>query len=244
MRFDLLVRWVVLGGFIGLAALGCRHADTPEPVAVTCEDTRADPATSRIRGKPLSGDVDGDGTRDRVTLRVDRTRPARCRHLLVVEIAGGTTAVATVPPLAWPGTDPSLLLLVEIDGRPGLEPVIEMTSEAAVHRPGAVFTLNQGQLLRMRLERVPVPVLFPFYDEFPAGVDCAGQPGTIVVTRSRIADGGDRFWDVTRSSYRAAGARFAVVRVERFRVEVGPEAPRRWPEVRGDPFLRCPDRVG
>jgi len=76
-----------------------------------------------------------------------------------------------------------------------------------------------------------------------AGTDCAGRPGTIVVTHSRIADGGDRFFEVTRSFYRAAGTRFAFVRAERFLVDVGSEAGRRWPEVRGDPFLRCPDRV-
>lgn len=29
----------------------------------------------------------------------------------------------------------------------------------------------------------------------------------------------------------------------RFRVEVGPEAKRRWRELRGDPFVSCPRRV-
>lgn len=236
----MLVKWVILGGFVAIAVLGCRHADTREPEAVTCKGA---PATYRIKGKALVGDVDADGTRDRVTLRVDGTRPARCRHVLVLQIAGGRTVVATVPPLPWPGTDPQLLLLVEIDGRPGLEPMITL-SPAAVYRPGAVFTLSQGKLLRMRLERAPVPELFPFYDEFPAGVDCAGQPGTIVVTQSRIADEDDGRWDVTRSFYRVAGARFGLVRDEQFQVEVGPEAGQRWPEVRGDPFVSCRGRVG
>jgi hypothetical protein len=234
----LLVRWVIVGCLVTVA-VGCRHAGTGVPAAVACEGA---PATYRTSGKALIGDVDSDGTDDRVILRVDAARPARCRHLLVVQIAGGRTAVATVPPLPWPGTDPRLLLLVEIDGRPGLEPVITL-SPAAVYRPGAVFTLSEGKLLRMRLERAPVPELFPFYDEFPAGVDCAGQPGTIVVTQSLIAEEGDGRWDVTRSFYRAAGARFGLVRTERFKVEVGPEARRRWPEVRGDPFSHCPGRV-
>jgi hypothetical protein len=235
----LLGKWVILGGLVASAVLGCRHADTREPAAAPCQ--RA-PAAYRVTGKALVGDVDADGTRDRVTLRVDGTRPARCRHVLVVQLEGGRTAVATVPPLPWPGTDPHLLLLAEIDGRPGLEPVITL-SPAAVYRPGAVFTLSRRTLLRMRLERVPVPELFPFSDEFPAGVDCAGQPGTIVVTQSRIAKKSDGRWDLTRSFYRVAGARFALVRDERFQVEVGPGAGKRWPEVRGDPFLRCRDRV-
>lgn len=245
MTRQVLRTWVILGGFVAIAVFGCRHADTDEPVASgrSCEGAEG-VATYRAKGKALVGDVDADGRRDRVSLRVDGKRPARCRHLLVVRITGGVTAVATVPPLPWPGTDPRLLLLVEVDGRPGLELVITLTSRAAVYRPGAVFTLSQGELLRLRLERVPVPELFPFYDEFPAGVDCAGQPGTIVVTQGLIADEGDGFWDITRSFYRAAGARFAFVRDERFQVEVGPEAKLRWPEVRGDPFLRCPHRVG
>jgi hypothetical protein len=163
--------------------------------------------------------------------------------LLAVQVAGGKTAVSTVPPLPRPSNDPQLLLLAEVDGRPGLEPVITL-SPAAVYRPGAVFTLSRGRLLRMTLEGAPVPALFPFYDEFPAGVDCTGQPGTIVVTQGRIADEGDGSWDITRTFYRAVGVRFDLVRRGRLLVEVGAEAAQRWPEVRGDPFLRCPGRVG
>ena len=198
----------------------------------------------RIKGKELVGDVDGDGSPDRVTLRADAKRPARCRHVLVVEPAGGDTAAAPVKPLPWPGTNPKLLLLAEIDGNDGVEAVVTL-SPANVFRPGAVFTLRQGDLARMRVERRYTPELFPFYDEFPAGVDCAGKPGSIVVTLGDIADGGkdDSHWDVTRSFYQAADHRFELVRRQAFRVEVGPEAKQRWPEVRGRPFLSCPDRV-
>ena len=208
----------------------------------TCEGSDS-PASYRTKGKALVGDVNADGTGDRVTLRVKEGRPARCRHLLVVQITGGGTAVEPLPPLAWPGTDPQLLLLAQVDGRPGLEPVVAMSSAAAVYRPGAVFTLRHGKLLRMQLERMPVPELFPLDDEFPAGVDCAGRPGTIVVTQSRIAAGGDTHWDVTRTFYRVAEARFGFIRIERFKVEVGSAAGQRWPEVRGAPFSRCPERV-
>ena len=201
------------------------------------------PATYRTKGKQLVGDVDGDGAGDRVTLRADARRPARCRHLLVVELTANRTTVATVPHLSWPGTDPQLLLLVEVDGRPGLEPVVAL-SPMAVYRPGAVFTLRQGTLSRMRAEGLSVAELIPFYDEFPAGVDCGERPGTIVVTQARFPDEGDGHWDITRSFYRAAGIRFDLVREERFQVEVGPEARERWPEVRGDPFLSCSPRVG
>jgi hypothetical protein len=223
-----------------LVLAGCRSGEDERHVA-PCART-ADGASYRIEGT-LLGDVDGDGTPDRVTLRGDDRRPAACRHLLVVEIRSVTIAAA-VAPLPWPVTDPRLLLLAEIDGRAGLEPVVAL-SPAAVYRPGAVFTLRGGELERMRLEgRRPADV-FPFYDEFPAGVDCAGEAGAIVVTSGGLADRGrdDRHWALTRARYRAAGTRFALVGSEAHRVEVGPEAKRRWPEVRGDPFLSCEGRV-
>jgi len=119
------VRWLTLGGLVAIAVVGCRHAETEAPGA-GCQSEHV--ATYRTKGKALVGDVNADGTGDRVTLRLDARRPARCRHLLVVQLTGGRTAVATVPPLPWPGTDPRLLLLAEIDGRPGREPVVEMTS--------------------------------------------------------------------------------------------------------------------
>lgn len=109
-----------------------------------------------------------------------------------------------------------------------------LNSNAAVYRPGAVFTLRERTLVRRRFEGLAVPAFVPFYNEVPAGVDCAGTPGSIVVTLSQIAERGDRFWDQVR---------FDLVRKERFLVDVGPEARKRWPEVRGAPFLSCPQRV-
>jgi len=229
---------VILGCLVAAALVGCQS--DPVERAATCEGADSS-ATYRTKGKALAGDVDGQGAADRVTLRVDAARPARCRHLLVVQIAGGATAVAPVPPLPWPGGNPKLLLLAQIDGRSGLEPAIAL-SPANAYQPGVVFTLSEGRLRPMRRERAAVPEFVHFYDEFPAGADCAGQ-GAIVVTHSRISDEGDSWWDVTRSFYRSVGARFVHVRDERFQVEVGDEAERRWPEVQGDPFLSCAGRV-
>jgi hypothetical protein len=253
-----------IGGVSAFLALGCGAAETGSPVAATtasgatdatgktqeaqtCEDVEdgvsAVPSTYRGKGKKLEGDVDGDGARDRVALRADDGRPGECRYVLVVETGAGSI-VAPVPPLDWPGTDPELLLLAEIDGRPGLESVVTM-SPLAVYQPGAVFTVREGELARMRVAETIVPELFPFYDEFPSGVDCADEPGTIVVTVGNLAEGGtdDTHWDIIRSSYRVDGSRFEPVHVERLRVDVGPEAVQRWPEVKGDPFLSCAGRV-
>jgi hypothetical protein len=177
----------------------------------------------------LVGDVDGDGDVDRVEL---------CGSELVVE----GIASAEIEPLEWPGTNPQLLLLAQIDGHPGLETVVAM-SPANVYEPGAVFTVRDGELARMQFEAGAVPDLVPLDDEFPAGVDCAGRPGRIVVTSGDLERGTDRFWRISRSVLQASGTRFERVRRQWFRVRVGPEAERRWPELGGHSFRSCPDRV-
>jgi hypothetical protein len=234
------MRWAAVLSAGAVLAAACQGSDS-DGTARRCEDL----AGTRDTGKALVGDVDGDGDEDRVTLRADGTRPPRCRHLLTVELASGT-AVARVEPLDWPGTDPELLLLAELDGRPGLEPVLTL-SPAAVYQPGAVFTLRDRELARMRLAAgAPsrlYPELFPLDDEFPAGVDCARRPGRIVVTVGGLAKGGDGHWDITRTVLRAAGTRFEPIRRQQFRVEAGPDAQRRWPELAGAAFVSCPNRV-
>jgi hypothetical protein len=234
-------RWPIIPAAVGgLVALAVLAVPVASPARRPCSGTDV-AAGYQTKGKALVGDVDGDGRADRVTLRVDTRRPRRCRHLLVVRVRAGTAVSARVKPLPWPGTDARLLLLAEIDGRAGLEAVVAL-SPAAVYRPRAVFTMRHGELARMRLGATSPSDLFPFYDEFPSGVDCAAEPGTIVATFGNMADN-DAYWDIKRSLYRRVGIRFELVREERFRVKVGPEAKRRWPELRGDPFLTCPRRV-
>jgi hypothetical protein len=199
---------------VSLAVAGCQGSET---------ETVAD------CGGGLVGDVDGDGDDDRVEL---------CGLELVVEGVGR----GEIEPLDWPGTDPELLLLAEIDGRPGLETVVAM-APANVYEPGAVFTVRDDELVRMQFKGGAVPELVPLDDEFPAGVDCAGRPGRIVVTSGDLARGTDRFWRISRTWLQAAGARFERVRREWHRARVGPEAERRWPELGGHAFRSCPGTV-
>lgn len=257
-------RSLALVAGIGTAAalvVGCAGADTAAPTSSrpisnqattttrelpTCERVEggeSDLAAYQVKGKELRGDVDADGTEDRVTLRVAEVTERSCRYLLVVEPPAGDEATAPVDPLPWPGTDPKLLLLAEIDGRRGVEPVVAL-SPLAVYRPGLVFTMRDSELAQMRLEEEGVMGLFPFYDEFPSGVDCAGEPGTIVVTLGRLKGADDSHWHVTRTVYRMAGISFEPVGAERLTMEVGPEAERRWPEIGDDPFRTCAGRVG
>lgn len=203
-----------------IALAGCGGSEPATPAAVPAPSPACE---YRVKGKALQGDVDGDGRADRITLRAAR----RCRHRIVVEPAAGDTLTAAVRPLPWPGTDPRLLLLAQVDGRGGVEPVVSL-SPAAVYRPGAVFTLHEGRLARMRLAGSR---LFPLDDEFPADVDCTGEPGTLVVTVGEPGDP-DTHWDIRRSTYRPAGVRFERVQTERLRVAVGEP-------VGGAPFRSC-----
>lgn len=200
------------------------------PAKPACDD---DASAYRVEGRPLRGDVDADGRTDRVTLRVDRGRPPRCRHLLAVELAAGDTVTAAVRPLPWPGTRPRLLLLAQIDGRGGVEPVVSL-SPAAVYRPGAVFTLRRGRLAPMRVQGLRPANLFPLDDEFPADVDCAPERGTIAITLGEVGEP-DSHRDIERSTYRARRLRFRRIATERFQVEVGTE-------VGGAPFRSCEGR--
>lgn len=106
------------------------------------------PADFRVTGRGLAGGVDGDRRPDRVTLRESVHRPEGCRRAVVVEPAVGELMAALVEPLDWPSTDPKLLLLADIDGRLGLEPVVAL-SPGAVFRPGAVFTVSDRDLVRI-----------------------------------------------------------------------------------------------
>jgi predicted small lipoprotein YifL len=216
---------------VAVALAGCGESG-PTSAPKTDPAVEAAPACDgeldgyRVKGRALAGDVDGDGASDRVTLRADRERPRACRRLLVAEL-GGRTLAAAVRPLPWPGTNPRLLLLAEIDGRAGAEPVVTL-SPAAVYRPGAVFAVRGRKLARLRLGNSN---LFPLDDEFPADSDCAGEPGTIVVTTGAVGDP-DTHFDAKRSVYRARGARFERLRTERLRVDARTQ-------IGGDPFRSC-----
>jgi hypothetical protein len=192
---------IVLAIVVGVGAFASQDRQDPPPIGPapekstdrlekrnTCKglgDAGGSLAGFRVTGKQLRGDVDGDDRSDRVSLRADKQRPKACRHVLVVETANDAILSAVVKPLGWPSADPRLLLLAEIDGRTGLEPVVAM-SPGAVFRPGEVYTFMDPTLARMKLAGGR---LFPFYDEFPTGVDCTQTPGQIVVTQSQFAPG-------------------------------------------------------
>jgi hypothetical protein len=193
-------------------------------------------------GPAIGGDVTGDGRDDRASILGNEDAPPRCRYFVALATEG-EMIVAPITPIEWMPDVPSLLMGAEIDGQAGLELVVDFGGPGHPHRTGQVFSFDGRWLVQMRTERSEVgyPMLFPLGGEFAAGVDCAEEPGTIVVTVGGLADGGndDRHYDITRTFYRAAGAVFVQTREENHTVEVGTQS-ERWPELADDPFRTCP----
>jgi hypothetical protein len=232
--------------------VGPTTTTSPPPARSTCpsdsvlagEDV---PDGYRPVGRWGGGDVLGDGHAARARIFEDPARPLRCSYILVVEHPGGSVYQAPIRVYKWLPVVPSILFSAEIDGRPGLEIVIDLGGAGHPHRSGQVFTYEpggptatSGSIVAMEL-RPPqgVPILFPLGGEFAAGVDCLPEPGTIVVTVGGLAEGGDTHYDITRTLYVAEEDTFVEVSSESFTVPVG-EQDERWPELADDPFRSCP----
>jgi hypothetical protein len=209
------------------------------------EEPEGLPASYRPVGDSLEGDLRGDGRSTRAMILGDEERPLRCRYFLAVGYPEGTASYAPIEAAkSLPYDIPSLLMAVEIDGQPGLEVVVDLGGPMHPHRTGQVFTFEGPALVATRIEPAQLegipPILFPLGGEFAAGVDCAAEPGAIVLTVGGLAEGGtdDSHYDVTRTFYRAEGGRFVETRRETHTIEVGTER-ERWPELADDPFRSC-----
>ena len=193
--------------------------------------TASSPAIAS-RASRLNGDVDGDGNADRVTLRVDRRRPRACRRVVVVETASKTIAArGEAAAVARHGPAPAA---ARRDRRPRRRRAGRHAVAGERLPAGRRVRRARGRLVRLRLAGRRPANLFPLDDEFPASVDCTGEPGRIEVITSQVAED-DSFWDVTRSIYRARGRRFRRLSTERFRAPVGSE-------VTGESFRSCQAR--
>lgn len=245
---------VILGTALVMSACGGATAEPPaaQPPAAPgagggCpepgQDAEGLPPSYWPMGEALEGDLRGDGTTSRAMIVGDEERALRCRYFLRVEDPEGAHAPIEGA-TSLPHDLPSLLMAVEIDGEPGLEVVVDFGGPGHPHRTGQIFTFEEGSVVAMRTEEPQVeggrPILFPLGGEFAAGVDCAGEPGSIVVTSGDLAEGGtdDRHYEITRAFYRARGGVFVEVRQETETVEVGAER-ERWPELADDPFRSC-----
>ena len=139
-----LALWLLAGGFRALAERREAGGEASGP----CAEARAAALTAKSE-TTLEGDVDGDGAPDRVFVTSVPDAPAGCSDFVVAHTGSGSIATAFQVGEDHGSPDiPRLLLLAEIDGRAGAEPVVLVARNPVNTRYAAVFTLRDGQLAR------------------------------------------------------------------------------------------------
>jgi hypothetical protein len=189
----------------------------------------------RIAGS-LTGDIDGDGRLDRVTVRYDPQASASCPFL--VAVTTGTSVLAA--PLAVTGRYstqplPALNRLARVPRR-GLAIAVDVSSGSA--RWAAVFVVADGRLSQVKLASGAFDGAFVYSGALmhDYGVDCfgGGRSGRLVVSGWRQVY--PKPIQVDRTVYRLVGAQ-----LRRVRSTHGTAArPPRYPELRGSGlFTSC-----
>jgi hypothetical protein len=206
-----------------------------------CRGNGAIPGAPSAGEEPLSGDVDGDGRADTSFLIVDPAEPIGCRALLVV-ITASRSEVLTIDreDMTFEFGLPALLDLRQIDGRPGLEPVVDLLTGASTVLAG-VFSMGSGPLRQLRVEGGD-PLAGDLFSHGGSighldAADCAGS-GTVVVSSAQPAGA---LYVVDRHFYtfRDGALRLAPSRNQRLAVELG-RLPQRFGEFASTVFSSCP----
>lgn len=107
-------------------------------------------AGERAGGK-VEGDVDGDGAEDVVYVVRDADGPPGCQTFVVAEVAGEQLAApAEEPDISYGLQAPRVNSLVEVDGSPGLEILVDLEQGASTQFLG-MFKVHDGSLERVRI---------------------------------------------------------------------------------------------
>lgn len=199
-----------------LAALGLPTVATPERLC-----SLGPHPTAR-------GDVDGDGSAERVWLAGGRGVVSGCRYVLRADGPSGHWAalvVASSPP-------PTIPNVLNADGKPGAE-INVVVDRGASSASSALYTVRAGALRRMTFgPPTKAPTILTSLSAGMAfgGADCLeGRVGTVVSAYVERLRTGFR---VRRVLLRADGLRFRVVEASQRRV-------RRAPRI-GMSFESCP----
>ena len=208
------------------------------------EETVAVDEARRSEGS-LEGDVDGDGSDDQVFVALDlEGAPMECRAFLVIERSDGLWSL----PIGNPATPydlgyPRLNSLANVDGRSGLDVVVDVIAGASTQLAG-VYTMDGGVLAQVRLKGGPAlqDGLFPYGGSVGHldAADCVPEegPGTIVVSGALPAEA-ETTYEVVRRVYRYF--RRAVLALDRAATETQlvPD-PGSFAEYPASPFGNCP----
>lgn len=188
-------------------------------------------------GNPESGDVDGDGEADGVSIHYDAQGGTGCQAFVVAETSAG---ILSGPLETWRGEFglpmPTLNSLLEIDGEPGDEVVVNMGAGASTQFVGIVVA--DGSMLRQVTTDVPgqaAPGMLASGGSVGhlEAVDCA--PGGGVVASTAVPDGD--VYRVERIFLGFSGAE--LIRDDKDVQRVPIERIDRFPEYAASPFGGC-----
>jgi hypothetical protein len=186
----------------------------------------------------LRGDIDGDGSTDRVFVSVARQAASRCRYLLVVALDGKRLAAA-IEHRWYPRAPRSFVKrYLQLDSLIALTPrgldVVVKVDRGATTNSVAIFSAEGGTLRRRSIREPGSEHLFIWGGSVTHhnAIDCKGRRARLLVETGGGLVG--RTWTVERTVFRAspAGA-LEVVRTKRYSVRDQRTAARRFPEFAG-----------
>lgn len=217
------------------AAPATTAAPVPDPDCPNQEAVVTD--VSLRTGDPGSGDVDGDGAVESVSVYYDPQGEVGCQAFVAAESADTTIAGALE---TWRGEFglpmPTLNALQDVDGDGGDEVVVNMGAGASTQFVGIMVA--DGGVLRQVTTDLPgqtAPGMFAFGGSVGHldAVDCAPDGG--VVASSALPDGD--LYRVERTFYGFSGAE--LIREDREVERVPIEKIDRFPEYAASPFGSC-----
>lgn len=126
-------------------------AAPPQSPGSDCPNEVDSVASGERAGGEVSGDVDGDGSDDLVYVVRDANGPPGCQTFLVAETAAATLSTATEDPgVSYSLQAPRVNSLVQVDGKDGLEVLVDLEQGAATQFLG-MFTVAGGSLVKVRI---------------------------------------------------------------------------------------------
>ena len=179
----------------------------------------------------LTGDVDGDGSDEAVTVVVDPGGRPGCRAFLVVRGVGAAPIDVLDESVFRLGL-PAPNLLADIDRVPGKEIVVNVHAGASTQF-ASIFTLRGPRLIRVSIESADDLVPFGGSAAHLEGADCAPGNGFVIATATPRGRG----YAVTRTFFEARDAALAVDHSKKRRV--APRDLNSIPEFAGPPFGSC-----
>jgi hypothetical protein len=204
----------------------------------TCK--RAEQVVTSVRyRKPgrLVGDVDGDGSEDRVFVAVDERSPRGCGAFVAADTGDRLLAAPLADDfISFELGLPALKTLASISPAAGSEIVVDVSAGASTQF-AAVFTVADGRLARVTVPGASNPLSFAYGGSVGhvAGVDCEAE-GRIVISSATPRRARYR---LTRRFADARGIVWRLDRAATERVLVSLKGLRAYPEFVRSPFGSC-----